>query len=254
MQDSWTINRLTVNGGLRVENFRAQISDQDVGAGRFVAARHWDKTPCMPCWTDFAPRFGVSYDLFGNARTALKATFNKYMAGQTLGYAQRYNPLRIQADTRTWRDTNGDNIAQENEIGPSNNLTFGLPVFSVASRSGRPAPRVRSRDERRHPARAVRGLSVSGSWFRRTTHNERRTDNLLVGISDYATVQVVSPLDGRGVHRLQPEPRQARPGRFGRLQLDRYGDSARASTTASSSGCPAGCAARRSSAAGRSIG
>ena len=67
-------------------------------AGRFVATRHWDKTPCMPCWTDFAPRFGVSYDLFGNARTALKGTFNKYMAGQTLSYAQRYNPLRIQSD------------------------------------------------------------------------------------------------------------------------------------------------------------
>ena len=85
----------------------------------------------MPCWTDFAPRFGVAYDLFGNARTALKASFNKYMAGQTLGYAQRYNPLRIQSDDRTWRDTNGDDLAQENEIGPSNNLAFGLPVLSL---------------------------------------------------------------------------------------------------------------------------
>ncbi len=31
--------------------------------------------------------------------------------------AQRYNPLQIQTDTRTWRDANGDNIAQDSEIG-----------------------------------------------------------------------------------------------------------------------------------------
>ena len=98
VQDSWTIDRLTVNAGLRGERFKGQISDQDVAAGRFVAARHFDKVECMPCWMDWAPRFGASYDLFGNARTALKGTINRYMAGQTLSYAQRYNPLRIQSD------------------------------------------------------------------------------------------------------------------------------------------------------------
>ncbi len=87
----------------------------------------------LPSWFDVAPRLGVSYDLFGNARTALKATFGRYMAGQTTSFPARYNPLQLQSDTRTWRDvdfipgtitpsgrvlpTNGDNIAQDNEIG-----------------------------------------------------------------------------------------------------------------------------------------
>ena len=31
-------------------------------------------------------------------------------------------------DTRTWRDLNGDDIAQENELGPSTNLNFGKPA------------------------------------------------------------------------------------------------------------------------------
>ena len=211
VQDSWTINRLTINGGLRAEIFRAQISDQDVAAGRFVPARHWDKTPCMPCWTDFAPRFGVAYDLFGNARTALKASFNKYMAGQTLSYAQRYNPLRIQSDDRPWRDTdfipgtstpsgrvlptNGDNIAQENEIGPTQNNTFGLPVFSVRPQDGLAREyHLESSVGIQHEL--LRGLSLSGSWYRRSTHNQRRTDNLLLSFSDYAPVTVVSPTTG----------------------------------------------------------
>src|SRR5687768_13285261 len=66
LQDSWTINRLTVNAGLRAERFKGQISDQEVAAGRFSPARSFSKVECMPCWLDWAPRFGMSYDLFGN--------------------------------------------------------------------------------------------------------------------------------------------------------------------------------------------
>ena len=79
----------------------------------------------MPCWTDVTPRLGLAYDLFGDARTALKFGINKFMAGQTLGFAQRYNPFSSQSDTRTWNDLNRDDIAQDNEIGPSNIANFG---------------------------------------------------------------------------------------------------------------------------------
>ena len=208
-QDSWTVNRLTVNAGLRVERFVGQISDQEVAAGRFVAARTFSKTSCMPCWWDYAPRFGVSYDLFGNAKTALKGTINKYLAGQTLSYAQRYNPLRLQSDTRDWTDRNGDDIAQEIEIGPSNNLSFGLPVFAT-----RPGPDGLDREYDVETSLAVqhevaRGLSVTGSWFRRSTYNQRRIDNQLVSTADYFPVDIVSPLDGQvlTVYNLNPSKR-----------------------------------------------
>ena len=103
----------------------------------------------MPCWNDFTPRFGVAYDLFGNARTALKASVNKYMAGQTLGFAQRYNPFSSQSDVRTWADANGDDIAQDNEIAAiGNNMRFGQAgpdpasgeTTSRASTTGNTAP------------------------------------------------------------------------------------------------------------------
>ncbi len=199
VQDSWTRNRLTLNAGLRGERFKGQISDQDVAAGRFVAARHFDKVECMPCWMDWAPRFGASYDLFGNARTALKGTINRYMAGQTLSYAQRYNPLRIQSDDRTWTDTNRDNIAQETEIGPSNNAAFGLPFLSR-----RPDPDGLDREYDIETSLAIqhelmRGLSVSGSWFRRSRLNELRTDNQLISFADYFPVEVYSPIDGEEI-------------------------------------------------------
>ena len=163
----------------------------------------------MPCWLDWAPRFGVSYDLFGNARTALKGTINRYMAGQTLSYAQRYNPLRLQFETRPWNDANRDDIAQDIEIGPSNNAAFGLPVFAR-----RPDPEGLAREYDIETSLGIqhellRGLSVSGSWFRRSRHNELRSDNLLVGFSDYAPVDVLSPLDGQvfTVYNLDPSKR-----------------------------------------------
>jgi hypothetical protein len=197
LQDSWSIDRLTVNAGLRAERFKGQISDQDVAPGRFVPARHFDKVECMPCWLDWAPRFGVSYDLFGNARTALKGTINKYMAGQTLSYARRYNPLALDSDTRTWTDLNRDDVAQESEIGPPNNVRFGLPVQTI-----RPDPDGLAREYDIETSVSVQhellqGLSVSGSWFRRSRHNERRTDNQLVANADYVPVNIVSPLDGQ---------------------------------------------------------
>ncbi len=33
-------------------------------------------------WKDVTPRMGASYDLFGNGKTALKVSLNKYVVGQ----------------------------------------------------------------------------------------------------------------------------------------------------------------------------
>jgi len=86
-QDQWTIKRLTVNAGLRYEWVNAQVPVQDSPAGRFVAARHFDAVTNVPKQHDPAPRFGVAYDLFGNGKTALKYSLNRYNASRTTGDA-----------------------------------------------------------------------------------------------------------------------------------------------------------------------
>ena len=53
----------------------------------------------MPVWKDLAPRFGVVYDLFGNAKTALKFSVNRYNESRTTQFAGRYNPLALRART-----------------------------------------------------------------------------------------------------------------------------------------------------------
>jgi hypothetical protein len=208
VQDSWTLDRLTLNMGVRFERFTARINNQRVGAGRFAPERTFAEVTGMPNWFDVTPRLGVSYDPFGTARTALKATFGKYMAGQTTGFPQRYNPLQLQNDTRTWRDTNGDNLAQDNEIGPSNNLAFGLPVQTL-----RPDPDIRREYDLEYTAsvqhQVTSGLSVTAGYYRRGTYNQRRTQNNGWSPSDYTIVNVVSPLDGAvlPVYNLDPAKR-----------------------------------------------
>lgn len=223
-QDSWTRDRLTLNMGVRFEIFKAEIADQETGAGRFVPLRRFAKVSNMPNWFDVAPRLGASYDLFGNAKTAVKATVNKYMAGQALSFAQRYNPLQIQADTRTWLDrdlipgtptpsglvlpTNGDNIAQDNEIGPSNNRSFGLPL-----QVRRPDPDIKREYDWEYTAgvqhEIALGLAVSGTYYRRNTYNMTRTTPTQFAASDYTIVNIANPLDGSliPIYNLNPAKR-----------------------------------------------
>ena len=88
----------------------------------------------MTCWSSWSPRLGVAYDLFGNGKTALKASFGRYQRPDVSTFANQFNPVALAFENRTWTDTdrsglslptNGDGIAQDNEIGPSGNPNFG---------------------------------------------------------------------------------------------------------------------------------
>ncbi len=111
-QDSWTMKRLTVNMGLRWEALDAMVEAVDAPAGRFVPARHFDAIENLPDWHDWAPRFAAVFDLFGNAKSALKYSLNRYNRARTTGIASNYNPLLSQTASVQWRDLNGDDIAQ----------------------------------------------------------------------------------------------------------------------------------------------
>lgn len=198
-----------MNMGLRFEKFNARIKPQQIGAGRFAPERTFNEVPDLPNWFDIAPRLGFSYDLFGNARTAIKATFGKYMAGQTTGFPARYNPLQLQSEQRTWSDTNGDNLAQASEIGPQLNAAFGLPVLTF-----RPDPDIKREYDLEYTAQVqhevTRGLSVSFGYYRRGTHNQRVTRNLNWTNADYTIINVTSPLDGTTIPVYNLDPTKQR--------------------------------------------
>ena len=214
VQDTWTIDRLTVNGGLRWEYLNSEVADQHSPAGRFVGERRFSRIP-MPIWKDWAPRFGVIYDLFGDAKTALKAGINRYNESRTTLFANRYNPLGSTFADLSWTDLNGDDIAQ----GPlgCTYLTPGCEInfAQLPANFGRLAlTRVDPNFKRTYNVETVVGVqhellprvSVSSTWYRRTFHNLRVTDNVLRTMDDYTPVPVVNPLTGEhfSIYNLNP--------------------------------------------------
>ena len=181
VQDTWTLDRLTINAGVRWDYFESEINTFRTGGalsgGRFISQRAAPAIPASPYWNDVSPRFSAVYDLFGDARTALKFSVNRYMRPYASGHAERYSPYREVSDRRDWFDcvlkpsihqsggvgnprgdcataadlaglpaspdfylsTNYDGIAQDHEIGLLGNSTV-FQEGGVAVPSSRPDP------------------------------------------------------------------------------------------------------------------
>ena len=100
-QDSWTLKRLTVNAGIRWEALNAQVDAGD-GAGGPVRARAHASPGSRTCRTGGTGRRASRvYDLFGNAKTAIKYSLNRYNLARTTGIAADYNPLVSRRRRRT---------------------------------------------------------------------------------------------------------------------------------------------------------
>ena len=204
-QDTWSLKRLTLNAGLRWEYLNSEVAAEESGAGRFVGARRFDAIQ-MPIWKDPAPRFGIVYDLFGNAKTALKFGFNRYNESRTTFFANKYNPLALTSASLSWTDLNGDDIAQGNpgcvyltagcEINfaqmPAN---FGKLSLNRVDPNFERVYNIETTAGVQHEL--LRGVSVSANWYRRTFHRLPVTDNLLVTMDDYTPVSVFNPVTGQ---------------------------------------------------------
>src|SRR4029079_16720917 len=109
-QDRWTINKLTLNLGIRFDYQNAYVPAQDLPAITFVAARHYDAINNVPNWKDLSPRLGAAYDLFGNGKTVVRANYAKYLASESTNMATLNNHVNtsVNSASRGWTDTNGN--------------------------------------------------------------------------------------------------------------------------------------------------
>ena len=177
----------------------------------------------------------LTYDLFGTAKTALKFSAGKYHKKmETLGMVRVYN-LAGGTDRRNWFDcdlipgtstcsgaalpTNSDDIAQENEIGPSSNLKFGLAP------SRRADPNLKREYNWDYTVSIQHELlprvSVNAAWYYSKFYNLPSTRNVLLTPSDYTSFQLASPLDnGEPITVFKPESGEAgaRRRRHGHVQ------------------------------------
>ena len=213
-QDSWTMDRLTINPGVRFQYVRGYVQAPGAPGGRFVPAQGpLERFSPLSGAGDWAPRFSLAYDLFGDAKTALKFNASKYVDTRSASTMWRYNPrpsnvARSSRDRRNWDDcdytpgtstcsalllsTNGDDIAQDNEIGPRNIQNFGFGV------NRRPADDLGIPYDWDYTIgvqhEVIPNVSVTANWYIIKFYDiQTSRQNVLVDVSDYTPFLVDDP-------------------------------------------------------------
>jgi hypothetical protein len=192
LQESWTRKRLTINPGVRFEHLRYGLPAQGSPAGLWYPERAFAAQPDLVVWNNVVPRLGVTYDLTGDGKTALKFSASEYMRMEGTGNFSGVNPNGVSTDTRTWKDTNKDGIPQQSELGPSTGWSGGT-TSTVDPDIKRPHQWeiVAEIDRELMP-----NFAIAAGYYWRHYYDLYATTNMAVPYDSYTPVTITNPLDG----------------------------------------------------------
>jgi hypothetical protein len=139
-QDSYSVKRLTVIGGLRFEQLEGYLPSQSSPPSQFATAniggfaaqpRSYDEIRNVVKWNTAGPRVSAVLDLSGDGKTAAKASAGRYYYVLSTGGGGVSNVNRngTYSENYTWVDRNGDRRFQVGE-------QTGTPVVSAVVVNG----------------------------------------------------------------------------------------------------------------------
>jgi hypothetical protein len=211
-QDRWTIKRATINAGLRFDWFQGATLPEELPASTLNPAQGYGNCPdglnslqnnCtgrVQNWKDISPRLGVSFDVFGDGRTAVKTSIARYVNGQQIAVADANNPETTVGtlDTRAWRDLDGNGSPfdaagnmQFNELTPSASTpNFGkniatTTVNDLAILNGWGVRQYNWEYAASAQHELAPRVSVSGGYYRRWFGNQTITVDNRYNLSSY---------------------------------------------------------------------
>jgi hypothetical protein len=221
VQDRWTMDRLTLAGGIRVDLQNESTAAFTAQPHRWLPTRNYTIAAVenVPNWRDVNPRMSVAYDLFGNGKTALKGSASRGVMQDSIGTARANNPGNtIQTQTaRTWNDNTypvGDprrgnwvpdcdltlNLAN-GECGQWLTPDFGSPrpgtVYDRATMEGWGVRPWNWEFSAGIQHEIVPRLSASFGYFRRVYGNFYVTDNEALTAASFTQYSVIVPNDSR---------------------------------------------------------
>jgi hypothetical protein len=259
-QDRWTTGRATWNLGVRYDWFVGETRASALLPSRINNGTSFDRCPdgkndsragCtgrVQNWKDVSPRAGVSIDLFGDGRTAVKTAVARYVAGQQIAVANANNPVTVLGltDTRLWTDVDRNGLPFD----ASGNIQFNELTNSATTPSFGRNISTTSYDPEVLEGWGRRGynweytasvqhqladrVSLGGGYFRRAFGNQLFTDDLRYDQSSYdGPFCITAPVNGNlpgnggyqvcGLYDLRPGLQSLTPNSLIRFSKD-FGD------------------------------
>ena len=109
-QDRWTMNRMTLSGGIRLDLQNESTEPFTAGPHTWAPNRNFTfpAVSNVPNWKDIDPRVAAAYDLFGDGKTAVKASVSRSIEQDSIRYAAANNPAStiVTQTNRIWTDAN----------------------------------------------------------------------------------------------------------------------------------------------------
>jgi hypothetical protein len=199
-QDTWSINRLTLNLGARYDVFNASVPAQSAAAGNWIQARNFPEIPNVPDWNDWSVRLAGAYDVFGTGKTAIKVNASKYIAAAAAGFAQTFNPMNYSTQTRAWIDIDGN----KSVLDAAGNIQFNEVIGGTSNFgqiTNRPDPNLERGYNWEYSGsvqhEVIDRVSVNAGYYRRNFSNIEVLDHQNLAHSDWTTFGVTTPTDPR---------------------------------------------------------
>ena len=223
IQDQWTRSRMTLQGALRYDYVYSWAPAEHNGTDQTTRFNsnpvRFARTDSVTGYHDLSPRFGIAYDLFGDGKTAVKASAGRYLSAATAdGVYSSQSPAGNFVRTvtnRSWTDSDGDFVVDCDLLSTAaqNNAATGGDVCGALVGAnlnfGNLNPNVATVDPDILHGWGVRpynwrfggsvqhelypGVSLEVGYNRRTWGNFQVTYNTLVGPADYDTWTVPVP-------------------------------------------------------------
>jgi len=132
VNDTWSLGRVTLNLGVRWDRYRGWMPDQRQLAyaiGPVSVPETVFPEQSFYTWNSLGPRAGITYDIGGDGKTVVKASYGLFWHNPGPGVSADANPNQNNKSvTYTWNDRNGDRIYQPGEEGNVTNTTLAGSV------------------------------------------------------------------------------------------------------------------------------
>jgi hypothetical protein len=114
--DTWDIGAVSVNAGVRFDQYRSGYPDQQRAANQFAPGVTVNGVDNLVTFNVLAPRVGLAWDITGGSRNVAKVSYGRYYNNPSRTVPNAVNPNNIPQWRRyTWLDANSDLVWQPGE-------------------------------------------------------------------------------------------------------------------------------------------